>query len=162
MDDVLHRIGEKNKLLLCSLFNTECCVLHSEMPFTVYPTLLKLQIKKGSDLLKVKSYQSDKACARFAPYIAESIRDDILESLHDARALFVMFDGATAYSVSEVEIVFCRALKNGEPKEFFIGLEDLEHAHAQGVFDAIDRAMLKYGCHDWKEKVIGVGVMGQV
>lgn len=77
MDDVLRRIGEKNKLLLCSLFNTEDCVLQSEMPFTVYQTLLKLQIKKGSDLSKVKSYQSDKACARFAPYIAESVRDDI-------------------------------------------------------------------------------------
>lgn len=125
MDDVLRRIGEKNKLLLCSLFNTEYCVLQSEMPFTVYQTLLKLQIKKGSDLSKVKSYQSDKACARFAPYIAESVRDDILISLHDARALFVMFDGATAYSVSEVEIVFCRVLKNGEPKEFFYRIRGL-------------------------------------
>lgn len=45
-----------------------------------------------------------------------------------------MFDGATDCSVSEVEIVYCCVLKNGEPKEFFIGLEDLEHAHAQGVF----------------------------
>lgn len=25
------------------------------------------------------------------------------------------------------------------------------------LFDAIDRAMLKYGCHDWKEKLIGDG-----
>lgn len=45
-----------------------------------------------------------------------------------------MFDGATDCSVSEVEIVYCHVLKNGEPKEFFIGLEDLEHQHAQGVF----------------------------
>lgn len=45
-----------------------------------------------------------------------------------------MFDGATDCSVSEVEIVYCRVLKNGEPKEFFIELEDLEHAHAQSVF----------------------------
>lgn len=49
MDDVLRRIGEK-KLLLCSLFNTAYSVLQSEMPFTVYPTLLKLQIKNCSDL----------------------------------------------------------------------------------------------------------------
>lgn len=104
------------------------------MPFTVYLTLLKQQIKNCSDLSKVKSYQSDKACARFAPYFAESIRDDILESFRDARALSVMFDVATDCSVSEVEIVYCRGLRNGEPKEFFIGLEDLEHAHAQGVF----------------------------
>lgn len=49
MDDVLRRIGEK-KLLLCSLFNTAYSVLQSEMPFTVYLTLLKLQIKNCSDL----------------------------------------------------------------------------------------------------------------
>lgn len=92
------------------------------MPFTVYHTLLKLQIKNCSDLSKVKSYQSDKACARFAPYIAESIRDDILESFVMLEALSVMFDEATDCSVSEVEIVYCRVLKNSEPKEFFIGL----------------------------------------
>lgn len=28
------------------------------------------------------------------------------------------------------------------------------------LFDAIDRAMLKYGCHDWKEKLIGAGCDG--
>lgn len=40
-----------------------------------------------------------------------------------------MFDGVIVYSVSEVEIVFCRVLKNGELKEFFIGLEDLEYVY---------------------------------
>lgn len=28
------------------------------------------------------------------------------------------------------------------------------------LFDVIDRAMLKYGCHDWKEKLIGAGCDG--
>jgi hypothetical protein len=51
-------------------------------------------------------------------------------------------------------------LTGGEPKDLFVGLEDLEHAHAQGVFDSIDRAMLKFGCADWKEKLVGVGCDG--
>lgn len=32
--------------------------------------------------------------------------------------------------------------------------------HMLKVCDAIDRAMLKYGCHDWKEKLIGAGCDG--
>lgn len=28
------------------------------------------------------------------------------------------------------------------------------------LFDVIDRVMLKYGCYDWKEKLIGVGCDG--
>lgn len=54
MDDVLRRIGEK-QLLLCSLFNTAYSVLQSEMPFTVYPTLLKLQIKIVKKLRDIKA-----------------------------------------------------------------------------------------------------------
>jgi hypothetical protein len=77
------------------------------MPFTVYPTLLKLQIKNGSELSSVKSYQTDKACARFVPHIAEFIRQGVRESLSNAKALSIMFDGATDSSVSEVEIVYC-------------------------------------------------------
>jgi hypothetical protein len=46
-------------------------------------------------------------------------------------------------------------LTDGEPKDLFVGLEDLEHAHAQGVFDSVDRVMLKFGCADWKEKTCG-------
>lgn len=42
-------------MLLCSLFNTAYSVLQSEMPFTVYPTLLKLQIKIVKKLRDIKA-----------------------------------------------------------------------------------------------------------
>jgi hypothetical protein len=38
--------------------------MKEELPFTLYPTMLKLQVKNGSDLARLKSYQLDKACAR--------------------------------------------------------------------------------------------------
>ena len=62
-----------------------------------------------------------------------------------AKALWVIFDGAKDCSVSEVAILYCTVLNaNDQPEEFFIGLEDLKHAHSQGVLDATDREMTKY------------------
>ncbi|KAJ8298452.1 hypothetical protein KUTeg_024983 [Tegillarca granosa] len=70
-----------------------------------------------------------------------------------------MFDGATDCAVSEVEIVYCRICEDGEVKNFLIGLEDLEHAHAEGTFKAIDKAMKNYG---WKEKDGSYGCDGAI
>jgi hypothetical protein len=41
-----------------------------------------------------------------------------------------------------------------------VGLVDLEHAHADGVFTAIDTAMNNHGSIHWKEKVVGGGSDG--
>jgi hypothetical protein len=57
--------------------------------------------------------------------------------------------------VSEVEIIYVRLLQDGYPKDYFVGLVDLEHAHADGVFTAIDTAMNNHGSVHWKEKVVG-------
>ena len=46
------------------MFNTAYCIMKEELPYTLYTTMLKLQVKNGSDLARLKSYQSDKACAR--------------------------------------------------------------------------------------------------
>lgn len=70
-----------------------------------------------------------------------------------------MYDGATDASVFEVEIIYVRLLEGGYPKDFFIGLQDLEHAHADGVFKAIDTAMMNIDEH-WKDKLVGGGSDG--
>jgi hypothetical protein len=41
-----------------------------------------------------------------------------------------------------------------------VGLVDLEHAHADGVFTATDTAMNNHGSVHWKEKVVGGGSDG--
>lgn len=72
-----------------------------------------------------------------------------------------MFDGATDCSVSEVEIVYVHLVSpTGEPHEIFIGLVDLQHAHADGVFEAISEAMITYGIDDWLDKLVGAGADG--
>jgi cell shape-determining protein MreC len=57
-------------------------------------------------------------------------------------------------------IDFVRLLQDGYPKDYFVGLVDLEHAHADGVFTAIDTAMNNHGSLHWKEKVVGGGSDG--
>ena len=64
LDDALRTLGKKNKGLILYMFNTAYCVIIEEMPFTRFPTLLKLQVKNDSELVRLKSYQSDKACSR--------------------------------------------------------------------------------------------------
>jgi hypothetical protein len=97
---------------------------------------------------------------RFAPFIADAIRDPLREQIENCKALSIMYDGATDTSVSEVEIIYVRLLQDGYPKDYFMGLVDLEHAHADGVFTAIDTAMNNHGSIHWKEKVVGGGSDG--
>jgi hypothetical protein len=86
--------------------------------------------------------------------------DPIREKIENCKALSIMYDGATDTSVSEVEIIYVRLLQDGYPKDYFVGLVDLEHAHADGVFTAIDTAMNNHGSIHWKEKVVGGGSDG--
>ncbi|WAR09929.1 ZN862-like protein [Mya arenaria] len=160
MDAVLNRLSDEEAALLKQKFNTAYFVMHHEMPWTVYPNLLKLQVKNGSNINFLKSYQSDKACSRFGGYIAQAVREPIQAALQEAKSISVMFDGATDCGVSEVEIIYCRLVKDGVPREYFVGLQELEHAHSNGVFSAINEAMIKFGCHDWLDKLVGAGSDG--
>ena len=83
----------------------------------------------------------------------------IVNGYTGGRCDIIVFDGATDHSVSEVEIVYCRYVKDGEPCDVFIGIEGLEHAHADDVFAAISRVM-ENRVDDWHNKVIGVGCDG--
>jgi hypothetical protein len=71
-----------------------------------------------------------------------------------------MYDGETNSSVSQVEIIYCRSLENGYPKYYYVGQKDLEHAHADGVFSSIDKAMNTYSSVHWNEKDVGGGSDG--
>lgn len=64
MDVAIRKLSEKNRTLMIYMFNTAYCIMKEELPYTLYTTMLKLQVKNGSDLARLKSYQSDKACAR--------------------------------------------------------------------------------------------------
>lgn len=57
-------------------------------------------------------------------------------------------------------MVYARVLVNGSPETFFLSLEPLEHAHADGIYQAIDQAFRTNGILNWKDKLVGVGCDG--
>lgn len=64
LDVVVRKLGEKNMKIITAMFNTAYFVIHEEMPLATFPSLMQLQSKNGSDLRRLLSYSSDKACAR--------------------------------------------------------------------------------------------------
>ena len=97
---------------------------------------------------------------RFTPYIADAVPDQIREELSDGSVFSVLYDGATDTGVMEVEIIHIRIARNGEVKEFFCALKDLEHAHAEGIYQAVERALDDSGIENWREKIVGAGSDG--
>lgn len=160
MDRALRALSESNKNIMLKLFNTVYFILKYEEPFTALPRLLSLQIKNGSELGKLLSYRSDQACRRLCKVIADDIREPLIESVRSADAISLMFDGATDASITEVEIVYVRYVENGLPVTTYLSLQSVAHAHAQGVFDAIEKAFDDNGIHNWRDKVVGVGCDG--
>ena len=160
MDVHIRELEAENFDVLRKLFNTAYFVCKEEMSFSSFPSLIRLQKKNGSDLKRLGSYCNDQACRRFVPFLAEAVREKINETISDAEVLTVLYDGATDASVGEVEIVYVRVIRAGEVKEFFCGLTDIEHAHAQGVFQAVDKALTDKVGENWKAKLIGAGSDG--
>ena len=93
-------------------------------------------------------------------HIADDIRQPILDAIRDAHMFSVLFDGATDKSVTEVEVIYIRLLSQGQPKTFFLSLQPVEHAHAQGVYEAVERAFIANGIENWREKLVGIGCDG--
>ena len=98
---------------------------------------------------------------RLATFVVEDIREPILQEIRNARVISVMFDGATDNSISEVEVVYVRYLTAaGKPKTSFLSLQPLEHAHAQGIMEAIERAFVDNNVQGWRQKLVGFGCDG--
>ncbi|XP_070559090.1 zinc finger protein 862-like isoform X2 [Ptychodera flava] len=90
----------------------------------------------------------------------ESVKEPLQQAVSESKVLSIVFDGATDSSISEVELVYCRILDKGYPRDILVGLEDLQHAHADGVFDAIGRAMQSFAGENWLDKLVAAGSDG--
>ena len=128
-----------------------------EMPFTTYPHLCLLEEKHAVDL--GQTYRNDKACKEFIVAISDQFKNEIGEQLQRAQFLGVMADSATDVGVQEVEDVYVRYLKDGEPVNTFVGLRPCPHAKAPGITEAVNSAMSDV-CHNWREKVVALGTDG--
>ncbi|KAJ8332541.1 hypothetical protein SKAU_G00423300 [Synaphobranchus kaupii] len=63
-------------------------------------------------------------------------------------------------SIRDLEGICVRFLKDGQPNDMFVAVEELKHATATGHREAINAALEKVGLNDWKEKTVGFGSDG--
>jgi len=69
-----------------------------------------------------------------------------------------MIQNANVISVmSEIELIYCRILRDGQLQNFYLRVKDVEHAHADRVFNAIHESFVELGMPEWRQKLIGAG-----
>jgi hypothetical protein len=73
-------------------------------------------------------------------------REQKLQELKKARFISILIDGSTDKGTLENEVVFVRYLTHDDvdsqgPKNLFLGIQDVKHANAQGIIDAIDTGL---------------------
>jgi len=65
--------------------------------------------------------------------------------LQSARFFSIVSDSSVDRSVKDQELIYCVYLQDGKPVNQLIQIVALDHAHSQGILDAILAGLLKVG-----------------
>lgn len=112
--------------------NTAYVIAKEELPFTKFRPILELQKKNGLDISK--TYANDVKCAELIGTIADVMKQAVGMKMKESNYISVMVDGATDCSVRENEAIVVRYLEGGKPVNRLLGLLELKHAHADGMY----------------------------
>ena len=153
----LTRLDEETFKKMEFLFNTTYYVAYLKLPFSIFPQLCSLQRKNGLSL--GNTYMNDHACKEFCKHVSHTFMADLLDSLHTAKFISIMADGATDVSCLEEEIVDVRFVSGGAPNTMFVGLEEVESSKAPGILKAIKSVIDKID-PQWMQKLISTGTDG--
>ena len=126
-----------------------------------FKPMCELQDKNG--VLIGVNYQNPQGCSNFINSIAQVQRQDTMRDLERSRFFSLRAYGSTDRSIVEQEAVYVRYVVNGVAVNKFVGLEEVEHATASGVLDAIDNGLRKRVGVDvdtQKEKLVNMNLDG--
>lgn len=126
----LQEMGQTVMTKMVKLFDIAYTIGKSELPFTLYPTLISMEKRAGVDL--GVTYQNDKSCREFIGHIAGNMREKTTALFHDrvdedSQELqepfycSVLFDGSTDKSTEEKEMISIKVIEDGRPKIKFLG-----------------------------------------
>lgn len=157
---VLQKMSENVREKMTKLFNIAYFVAREEAPFTMFPNLVDLHLTNGLDL--GNTYKTDNACRTFVQAIGQSMKDDLVEKLKNTRFFSVMSDSSVDRSVKDQEMVYMTYVEDGKPVNHFVDIVSLEHAHSQGILDAILVGLRNVGLteQDLKSRMVGFGCDG--
>ena len=145
---------------LVKLFNIAHFIAKEEQPFTLFPQLMTLHKTNGLNL--GSTYHNNVACSTFVEVIASCFIEDLKEELQAARFFSVMSDSSVDRTVKDQEMIYCTYLVEGKPVNQLIQIVTLDHAHSQGILDAILKGLKVVGVQeeDLKLCLVGFGCDG--
>ncbi|KAK7156938.1 hypothetical protein R3I94_006858 [Phoxinus phoxinus] len=154
------RMDEAIQEKMVKLFNIAYFIVKEEMAFTMFPKLVALHHTNGLDL--GNTYSNDQACRMFITAIGMTFIEELQEKLRSARFFSIVSDSSVDRSVKDQELIYCVYLQNGNPVNQLIQIVALDHAHSQGILDAILAGLLKVGVgeEDLKKHLVGFGCDG--
>jgi hypothetical protein len=127
---VIKNIDSKTRNDLSVKFNTAYMVAKKELSFTLFHDLLMLQRINGIPV--GTTYLSDVMCAKLIATVAEVLRDKLRDKLEACHYISCISDAGTDHGVAENEAVCVRYVCKGVPVVDYVGVVELQHAHAEG------------------------------
>ena len=134
---------QKNLDKCVKLFDIAYTVAYKELPFTMYPTLIRLEKKHGVDL--GETYANRKACATFIDEINGVMVQELKEDI-GIRPLYcsIAFDGSTDKAANEKEICSMRFVNKGEVEDKLLSIVHLAEADSATIYSSLVDTLTKY------------------
>ena len=92
------------KVRVSKLFDLAYVIAKKELPFTKYPALVEVEKRHGVAL--GNTYTTEHKCREFTRIIGETMRDEILASLKQAKYFSILMDGSNDTSAIEKELIY--------------------------------------------------------
>ena len=80
----------------------------------------------------------------FIKAISKTLQESTSVDMKHCRFLAYLSDGLNDAGIREQEIVYCRYVKEGNPVTKFLGIQHLEHTHADGTLDPTEKTVCNH------------------
>ena len=120
---------------LQNLFNIAYFLAKEKKPFGDMEAQCELAKKLGVDV--GQNYHNENWASKFICVIGDTLLHEISEIIRASNFVSILADGSTDVSVLKQEVVYLRYIHNGLAKTTMIGIVNLDHGHAEGVFQVL-------------------------
>jgi len=157
-------LNEAAKKRLKRKFDVAYMIAKQNLAFTKMSAVCGLEERHGPDL--GAGYKNDHSCATFVKFIAQEQADNLTATIAKCRFFSLQADSSTDCGNNENEL-FMIVYFDSECDDGMVHVRDrffttrfLQHATAEGLYDAYTNAMRYMGLEESKSKMIGFGCDG--
>jgi hypothetical protein len=153
---IINHIDNNKYFFYRKLIRTSYMLAQKGVPPTVFPVTCEIQKKNGVQLISGGGTSWNKG-KEYMITLATEIKEDIVRTVKASKYFSVLIDGSQPGKCGrEKELVYVRALKDGKPQNFCLGLLEIDgDANAANIKQALENLFVEIGLEqEWKEKLV--------